>query len=56
MYFDASDVAFDQVAGSQFGICSKFLTYCVRNHLFNFGGRYSLIDPASLREWLELMR
>jgi hypothetical protein len=32
MHFDASDVTFDQVAGSQFRIYSKFLTYCVCNH------------------------
>ena len=41
MHFDASDVALDQVAGSQFGIYSKFLTDRLRNHMFDFGSRYS---------------
>jgi hypothetical protein len=41
MHFDAIDVAFDHVAGSQFEIYSKFLTYCVCNHVFDFGSRYS---------------
>ena len=41
MHFDASDVAFDQVAGSQFGIHPEFLTYCVGNRAFDFGSRDS---------------
>ena len=47
MYFDASDMAFDQVADSQFGVYSEFLTYRVCNHVFDFSSRYSA-DRSSL--------
>ena len=55
MHFDASNVAFDQVAGTQFGIYSEFLTCGVRNHVFDFGSRYSAdwsgFLESSIKQW-----